>query len=436
MKKINKRNVLIFPAGSEIGLDIYDSLKYNLHFTIYGASTKSNHAKFIYPTSNYIEGDFLNINEKNFMEDFNEILNRFNIDFIFPTHDSVALYLSENAQLLKATLICSDKRTTKISRSKIKIYNELKGQYFSPEIYSDIKDITNYPVFLKPEIGEGGKGTEVVYNETDVKKVLSKCANYVISEYLPGDEYTVDCFTNREGELLFIGPRTRERINMGISFRSTRVQLNKEFINIANSLNNMFGFRGSWFFQVKVSRNGKLKLLEFSVRQSTTMGLYRQLGVNFALLSLFDFIGYDVQIIFNDINIELDRKLHNSYMLEHSYNTLYIDFDDTLIVNDKVNTILMRLIYQCINKTKQVILITKHEKDLNESLKKYRINGDLFNNIIILKSHEKKSDYIEKDSKSIFIDNHFPERIDVKKNCNIPVFDVDAVESLIDSSIL
>ena len=31
-----------------------------------------------------------------------------------------------------------------------------------------------------------------------------------------------------------------------------------------------------------------------------------------------------------------------------------------------------------------------------------------------------------------FIDNYFPERLEVYQKCNIPVFDVDAVEMLID----
>lgn len=41
--------------------------------------------------------------------------------------------------------------------------------------------------------------------------------DYVICEYLRGEEYTVDCLTDRNGRLLFISPRSRERILAGIS---------------------------------------------------------------------------------------------------------------------------------------------------------------------------------------------------------------------------
>jgi aspartate 1-decarboxylase len=43
---------------------------------------------------------------------------------------------------------------------------------------------------------------------------------------------------------------------------------------------------------------------------------------------------------------------------------------------------------------------------------------------------EEKFKHIEKEG-SIFIDNHFLERAQVHKELGIPVFDVDAIESLI-----
>jgi hypothetical protein len=62
-----KINVLIFPAGSEIGMEIFHSLKYNLHFNVFGASGKSDHAKYIYNTDNYFEDEFY-ISNDNFIE--------------------------------------------------------------------------------------------------------------------------------------------------------------------------------------------------------------------------------------------------------------------------------------------------------------------------------------------------------------------------------
>ena len=77
-------------------------------------------------------------------------------------------------------------------------------------------------------------------------------------------------------------------------------------------------------------------------------------------------------------------------------------------------------------------MITKHAKDIYETLEKYHIDKNIFKEIH-LKPGEMKSNVIKKD-KSIFIDNYFKERYEIHQNLNIPVFDVDAIECLIDDS--
>lgn len=426
-----KVNILIFPAGSENGIEIYDSLKYNLHCNIFGASGKKDHAEFIYSKKNFFIGD-LYITKSNFIEEFNKVIEKFKINYIIPTHDTIAMFLTKNYSSINAKIICSSYETAKIAQNKYLTYNALKDYYFYPKVYESSKEVINYPVFLKPYVGAGGKGTYIANNKEELDNILKGRTNLLITQYLPGKEYTIDCFTNKKGELLFVGPRTRERITMGITFHSVRPKDNIEFENIAKKLNDKFKFRGAWFFQVKEDEYENLKFMEFSVRQAGTMAFYRELGINFALLSLFDAMDYDVKIIFNDYKLILDRCLKNSYYLDYEYNKVYIDFDDTLIVDGKINTTLMKLIYQSINKNIKVSLLTKHAYILDETLKKYRINKELFDEIILIDSHKKKADYIEK-SKAVFIDNYFPERMSVKKICNIPVFDVDAVECLIDS---
>ena len=88
-------------------------------------------------------------------------------------------------------------------------------------------------------------------------------------------------------------------------------------------------------------------------------------------------------------------------------------------------------LYQCLNRGKKIILISKHERNISETLKSYHISEELFDEIIHIPKHERKTDYI-KTLTSIFIDDSFSERRDVYETLHIPVFDVDMVESLID----
>lgn len=424
-----KVNVLVFPAGSEIGLEIRNSLKYNLHVELFGASGKPDHAKFVYDEGHYAEGDFY-IDQPDFISRFNDLLEKFSIDVVFPTHDTIVLFLAKHRDKFKAKILTSSYDATLIARRKTLTYSFFKDYDFCPKVFDSPFEQASFPVFLKPDIGQGSKGTFLVHDKIELLDRIEENSELVACEYLPGDEFSVDCFSNRKHELLFVGPRIRSRVQIGISFNTSTVPLNEEINYIAESLNDKLKLRGAWFFQVKIDRNGKLKLMEFAVRQASTMGLYRQAGVNFALLSVFDAMDIDVKILKNNYSIELDRCLHNAYKIGLHYERVYIDFDDTIIVNGKVNPVAIQYLFQCKSYNVQVHLLTKHIYDLDESLNRFCLSKTLFDSIILLKSDQDKAKFINP-LNAIFIDNYFFDREKVSKELGIPVFDVDAIESLL-----
>lgn len=427
---MDKKNILIFPIGSENGLNIFNSIKYNLHFDVFGASGQNDHAEYIVPNERLIvnKGFYIN-NKETFLRELNGVLDKYNIHYLIPTHDTICRFLMENYKRIDATIVCSPYETSVIAEDKNKQYEALKTKWYFPTVFN--KEDAKYPVFLKPFVAAGGKGAIKVDNIDELEKEFLNRQDLLICEYLPGEECTVDCFTNKDRELLFVGARSRERITNGISYLSRRVELTDEIYEIAQDLNSTFKFRGAWFFQIKKDANGEYKLLEFSVRQAGTMAYYRQLGVNFTLLSLFDFMEYPVKILCNNIELRLDRGIETLYSLEYDYDTIYLDYDDTLILNDKVNTDIIRFVYQSHNKGKKIILLTKHIGDLKSDLTRYRLAENLFDEIKIIEPNKRKADYII-EPRCILIDNFFPERLDVFQKCNIPVFDVDAIECLID----
>jgi hypothetical protein len=181
---------------------------------------------------------------------------------------------------------------------------------------------------------------------------------------------------------------------------------------------------------LKEDSKGNLKLLEISTRVAGSMGFFRQKGINLPLLSVFDAMDMNIEINANNFEIEMFRSTINRYDLNINYDNVYIDFDDTLIINNKVNTTLIMFIYQAIANGKKVYLITKHIYDIYETLKKFKICSDIFTEIILLKMEDKKSWSI-KPEKAIFIDNWYAERKEVSKLFGIPVFDVDVIDCLI-----
>jgi len=417
---------LVFPCGSEIGLEVNRALAHSTHFTLYGASSIDDHGRFVY--ENYIPG-LPFVNAPGFVDAINRVVESYRIDFIIPAHDAVVLKLAENQNAIKATIITSEAETCKICRSKGKTYEIFNGIIPVPKVYG-LNEGMSFPVFLKPDAGQGSVGTHKVNTKVEVDFYLKKDPSLLALEYLPGKEYTVDCFTDRNGKLVFAGARERVRISNGISVNSKPVR-DPEFQKLAEAINKTLSFRGVWFFQVKERADKELVLMEIAPRIAGTMALFRVTGVNFILLSLFDRMGMEVSILSNKLDVVIDRALFSRFAIKETYENVYVDFDDTIIVNGAVNTDMVKFLYQARNNRKKIILLTRHKKPIAETLAKYAISSLLFDEIIVIEQNKKKSEHI-KSRDSIFIDDSFAERKDVHENLHIPVFGVDAVESLLD----
>ncbi|VYU41674.1 ATP-grasp domain-containing protein [Clostridium tertium] len=423
-----KTKIGVFPAGTEIGLEINRALKYSTHIELYGFSSLSDHSKYVY--RNYVD-NLPFYNDENFLNEFNKSIKENEIQYIFPANDDVQLFLTENYDKINAEIITTDIKTVRVCRSKITTYNLFKDTEFTPKFFEKISDVKKFPIFAKPDIGQGAKGAIIINNFNELNCLLRSEEKYVFCEYLPGEEYTIDCFTDFHGELRVCKMRNRKRIREGISVRSEILLTDNEVLKIAKIINDNLKFNGAWFFQLKKDINDKYKLLEIAPRISGTMGLSRSLGINFPLLTIFNKMRIPIKIIENKYKIEVDRALISRYSLDFDYNVVYVDLDDTLIIKNKVNKLLMMFIYQSINNNIKIILMTKHIHNILETLSRMKINKDIFDEIININMLEKKSDFLVH-KKSIFIDDSFSERYDVYSNLNIPVFDSSEVECLID----
>lgn len=427
-------NVLIFPCGSEVGLELNRSLKDISFITLYGGSSVPDHGRWEY--ERYI-GDIPYITDKDLIPKLNEIINTYHIDFIFPTIDSVVLKLAEIQQFLNAKVLTSCLETVKICSSKKRTYDFLAGEPFMPRVYSDVKAIREWPVLLKPAVGCGGQGVKIIYSRNELLEELNhRDAEQVICEYLPGMEYTVDCFTDHRGKLKYCAHRSRRKVKNGMSVNSVLEPESKEIWEIGKRINEKLKFRGVWFFQVKLSKNNEFKLMEIATRMAGTMCVSRARGVNLPLITIFDAAGCEVSPLPQFDYVETDRDISNCYKVDLDFDELYIDYDDTIIVHDKVNLMAISLIYKCLNKGIPVYLVTKHAKNIHKSLKERKICEDIFTEIIAVKMQEKKIDYMHPGARALYVDDSFAERKMVWEKFGIKVMGVDSLEVLLNGVMM
>jgi hypothetical protein len=304
-----------------------------------------------------------------------------------------------------------------------------------PKTFASVDGIEDFPVFVKPDRGYGSQGARIIYTRSELLSCVD-LKNLVISEFLPGDEYTVECFTDEHLVTTYCSARSRERVRMGTSMHSESASesVQRSALQFAEIIVGALEVKGLWFFQLKRAADGQLKLLEIETRVAGTMAFSRARGVNLPLLYIYQFMGIDASVVPEKYNVVIDRSLSNRFYIDIDFEYVYVDLDDTLVVGGSVNTELISFLYQCINKGISITLITKsNEKDLYKYLEMKKIRC-IFDEIIWLNEEDLKSDHI-KYRNSIFIDDSFSQRMEVRLACDIPTFDPSMVEVLLDERV-
>lgn len=212
-------------------------------------------------------------------------------------------------------IIVSNQKDLTIANDKGKLYSHLNAHNIAvPEFgvahtfdeYTNIKKIlkkNNTTFIIKPCNANGSRGFRIINSslnkhdllfnhkpdttyitEEELDQILSQdFPPILLSEYLPGDEYTVDCLIHH-GDPQLIIPRRRDKMNAGISVAGEIVN-NSDVIAYCADILRTLKLHGPIGIQVKYSTRNKPLLVEINPRiQGTTVALMGA-GINIPLLS-------------------------------------------------------------------------------------------------------------------------------------------------------
>lgn len=100
-----KKNVLVFPCGSEIALEIHRSLLHSTHFRLIGANSVDDHGKFVY--QDYIDGVPF-VTSPDFIPTIKRIIKEWQIDIVY---DDTLIVEKKyyNTQLMQFIFQCKNK---------------------------------------------------------------------------------------------------------------------------------------------------------------------------------------------------------------------------------------------------------------------------------------------------------------------------------------
>lgn len=230
-------------------------------------------------------------------------------------------------------LVSEDAEKLQIANSKAELYKFYRDKAFIPAymLASTIEDIRaavlnlGYPdvsVCVKPVGGEGGKGFRIITEEqVDIfnlqagnpkvnldlylnqLKTLGSIPELMISEYLPGKEYSVDCVC-KNGETLVCIPRHRMETSMGVA-SVTLIERNEELIKLSKEIISDLKLSYNINIQFKYSIDGKPKLIEINPRVSGSLVANDGAGVNMLEAALR--VAYDMPL--GEVDIRWGTKM-------------------------------------------------------------------------------------------------------------------------------
>ncbi|MDA7918014.1 ATP-grasp domain-containing protein [bacterium] len=168
-------------------------------------------------------------------------------------------------------------------------------------------------VVVKPRISNGGRGVRIITNEDpsldnylaekpnnmnstlesfiSIFKDEERFPDLIVSEYLPGLEYTIDMF--RSNDCSVVIPRSRDSIRSGISFQTTVDMQREDLIRYSKRLADSIGLKYCFGFQFKLDKQGIPKVLESNPRVQGTMVASTMAGFNMIYYSVMSAMGID-----------------------------------------------------------------------------------------------------------------------------------------------
>lgn len=259
--------------------------------------------------------------DDNFIDSLLKICKEKRIDIIFPLVTKELLLLSkaiDQFEVIGTRIIVSDYESLVIANNKSRLYTHLKGlgiklpNFKVINNYNDFKIVSNEFVeiyggyCIKPSVSNGSRGVRIVSKNLNSGDLLfnhkpnsiyvehlhlnSILKDYsfpelLISEILPGREFTIDTILDNNGKPIVILPRERLKTNGGISVAGKFIN-DQKIISYCLEILNSLNLRGPIGLQVKEDKFGNFLLLEINPRIQGTSVAALGAGINLPKISV------------------------------------------------------------------------------------------------------------------------------------------------------
>ncbi len=279
----------------------------------------------------YLATDFVNIlyaSDPAFADTVLSVCRHKNIHALLPLVTKELIPLSKKInefELAGTRLLISPAASLEIANNKSRLYEFLQWRGLPVPAFRIVETLEQFqqaitelgypakPVCFKPSVANGSRGFRIISGQvneldllfnhkpasvhisfSDASRILSsgQFPELLISEYLPGEEYSVDCLANHGVTVLAI-PRLRKKMINGISVEGEFVK-DEEIISYCTGIIKELQLHGNIGIQVKRSAEGQFLILEINPRVQGTISAALGAGINLPLLAVRQELGLPI----------------------------------------------------------------------------------------------------------------------------------------------
>ncbi|HEX4877122.1 MAG TPA: ATP-grasp domain-containing protein, partial [Chitinophagaceae bacterium] len=279
----------------------------------------------------YLADDFLVIppaSDSKFSDKLLSLCRERNIHVLLPLVTKELIPLADRMkefELAGTRIPISSVASLEIANNKSRLYEFLQWRGMAIPDFRVVENVEQfktaitelgYPdkiVCFKPSVSNGSRGfrilseqqdeldllfnhkpTTTYLKEAEAIRILSSglFPELLVSEYLPGAEYSVDCLCDH-GEAILVVPRIRTKMINGISVQGQFIQ-QEEIIRYCNGIIKELHLHGNIGIQVKANESGEYMILEINPRVQGSISAGLGAGVNLPVLAIKQELGLTI----------------------------------------------------------------------------------------------------------------------------------------------
>ena len=280
--------------------------------------------------------------EPSYIYELYAICQQEDVDVLIPFNTSELELISKNKSLFEkigTKVLVSDTGALFTANDKIRAYKYFKREGISTpatlitssydELRAFLDKYKGTTFVMKQRLGCGSRGFRIIgsndnllsdkpsgvfIEDEELKRVFNGDTEYLVQEYLPGDEYTVDVVVNH-GIVLYSACKLNSDMENGVARKSVVVNNHKCLIQCCLVCMQL-GLHGNIGFDLKCNENGFPIIIDINPRLTATVSLVAKAGLNLPYIALCMELGEPYEAGELRYGTSLERRITDYYFDE------------------------------------------------------------------------------------------------------------------------